>query len=175
MLRITRRVHRAELSQLMQLRRSNCKNTEGGARARGAMRTAAGRMLSTREADAWGVGARPRNHGATTAQGAPATQRKTSQRGGSRGPSREFRDLPVPSVQVGASRSQASGGPRPRPRKIPPPKKRPPPNPSPAPGQSNRSGGGSRGEGEVRSGRSECSRHADRFPPTQEGCQARYS
>ena len=97
------------------------------------------------------LGARPRSHGATTAQGAPTTQRKTSQRGGSRGPSREFCDLPMPSVQVGASRSQASGRPQPRPRKIPPPKKRPTPNLSPAPGQSNRSRGGSSrgGRGQV--------------------------
>jgi hypothetical protein len=57
----------------------------------------------------------------------------------------------MPSVQVGASRSQASGRPQPRPRKIPPPKKRPTPNPSPAPGQSNRSRGGSSrgGRGQV--------------------------
>ncbi len=42
------------MSQLMQPRRFNCKNTEDGARARGAMRTAVGKMLPTREADAWG-------------------------------------------------------------------------------------------------------------------------
>jgi hypothetical protein len=98
------------------------------------------------------LGARPRSHGATTTQGAPATQRKTSQRGGSRGPSKEFRDLPVPPVQVGASRSQASGGARPRPRRIPPPKKRPTLNPSLAPGRSNWGRGGSSrgGRGQVR-------------------------
>ncbi len=90
-------------------------------------------------------GARPRSHGAAITQGAPATQRKTSQRGGSRGPSREFCDLPVPPAQVGVSRSQASGGARPRPRKIPPPKKKPLPDPSPAPGRNNWSRGGSGG------------------------------
>ena len=98
------------------------------------------------------LGACPRSHGATSTQGAPATQRNTSQRGGSRGPSREFRDLPVPPAQVGASRSQASGGARPRPRKIPPPKKRPPPNPSPAPGRSGWSRGGSSRGGQGQGG-----------------------
>ncbi len=87
------------------------------------------------------LGACPRSHGVATTQGAPTTQRKTSQRGGSRGPSREFRDPSVPQAQVGASRFQASEGAQPRPKMIPPPKKRPPPNPSPTLGRSSWSRG----------------------------------
>jgi hypothetical protein len=89
------------------------------------------------------LGARPKSHGVTFSRGVPPTQRKTSQRGGSRGPSRESRDPPASQARVGTSHSQASGRARPRLRMIPPPKKRPSPNPPLTPGWGNRSRGGS--------------------------------
>jgi hypothetical protein len=44
----------AEPSQPMQLRRFDCKSTEDGARAHGAVKTAASKRLPTREVGAWG-------------------------------------------------------------------------------------------------------------------------
>ncbi len=97
------------------------------------------------------LGARPKNRGRTTTQGAPVAQRKASPRGGSRGPSRGYRDPPVPPAPFGMPHSQVGWGARPKPRKIPPPKKRPPTDPSLAAGRSSWSRGGSsrggRGQG----------------------------
>jgi hypothetical protein len=50
----------AGLNQLMQPRRFDCKSTEDGARAHGAVRTAVGKRLPTRETDAWGRAPKPR-------------------------------------------------------------------------------------------------------------------
>ncbi len=78
------------------------------------------------------LGARPKDRGRTTTQGAPVAQRKASQGGGSRGPGRACRDPPVPPAPFGMPYSQVGWGARPRPREIPPPKRRPSTNPSPA-------------------------------------------
>jgi hypothetical protein len=98
-----------------------------------------------------GLGARPKDHGRTTTQGAPVAQRKASPGGGSRGPGRACRDPSVPPAPFGMPYSQVGWGARPRPREIPPPKRRPPTDPSPAPGRSSWNRGGSsrgrRGQG----------------------------
>jgi hypothetical protein len=99
------------------------------------------------------LGARPKDRGRNTTQGAPVPQRKASQGGGSRGPGGACRDPLVPPAPFGMPYAQVRWGARLRPREIPPPKKRPPTNPSPAPGQSSWNRGGSsrgrRGQGGV--------------------------
>jgi hypothetical protein len=92
------------------------------------------------------LGARPKSRGVTLSQGAPSTQGKTGQWGGSKGPGREPRDPPAPRVRFGTAQPQTSRGARPRLRIIPPPKKRPSPSPSPTPGRGSwKRGGSSRG------------------------------
>ncbi len=173
MLGTTKRVHRAEWSQLMQPRRFNCKNAEGGARARGAMRTAVDKMPPTREADAWG-----RAPGATERpppKGLPPPRGRQAREAGQEDPAESFVTYRCPrsrserhALRLRGERGRGPGGYHLR-------RKDHPLTLHLRLGEAAGAGAGRTGEGEVRSGQSECSRHVDRSFPTQEGCQARYS
>ncbi len=173
MLRTTRRVHRAELSQLMQLRRSNCKNTEGGARARGAMRTAAGKMLPTREADAWGRA--PGAMEQPLPKGLPPPRGRQAREAGQEDPAENFVTYRCPRSRSGRLALRLRGDHSRGLGRYHLQRKDQPLTFHPRLGKATGAGAGRAGEGEVRSGQSECSRHGNRFPPIQEGCQARYS
>jgi hypothetical protein len=166
-------VHRAELSQLMQPRRSNCKNTEGGAMARGAMRMAAGKMLPTREADAWG-----RAPGATERllpkELLPPRGRQARE-AGQEDPAKSFVTHRCPRSRLGHHAPRLRGE---RGRGLGKYHLRRKDHHLILHLRLDKTAGveaGQAGEGEGRSGQSECSHHADRFPPTQEGCQAHYN
>jgi hypothetical protein len=81
------------------------------------------------------LGARPKTRGVTSSRGAPATQGRVNQGGGSGGPSEGSRDPPAPQARFGTAQPRVSRGARSRLRMVPPPKRRPPPSPSPTPGR----------------------------------------
>ena len=173
MLGTTRRVHRAGLSQLMQPRRFNCKNTEDGAKARGAMRTEVGKMLPTREADAWGhaPGATER----PVPRGLPPPRETQAREAGQEDPAESFVTCRCPRLKSGRHALRLRGE---RGRGLGRYHLRRKGHPLTLHlrlGGAAGAGADRVGEGKVRAGQSGCSRHVDRSFPTQEGCQARYS
>jgi hypothetical protein len=174
MLGTTRQVRKeVGLSQLMQPRRLNCKNTEGGAREHGAVRTAVAKRLPTREADDWGrapkTARRPRPRGLPS----PRERRAREEGQGDLAESAGTRRYPRPRLGCHTLRS---GGEQGR-----------------GPGRYHlrRKGCsltlhlrlveaagtevGRAGEGEARAERSGHDRRADSPFPTQEGCQVHCS
>jgi hypothetical protein len=121
------------------------------------------------------LGACPRSHGATSTQGAPATQRTQAREAGQEDPAESFVTYRCPRLRSGRHALRLRGE---RGRGLGRYHLRRKGHPLTLHlrlGGAAGAGADRVGEGKVRAGQSGCSRHVDGSFPTQEGCQARYS